>query len=62
MRGVGAGAAISHAFSPTWTRTVFTRYERLVVSAARSPIVTNFGQRDQVMAGIGFTYSFRVDP
>jgi outer membrane protein len=38
----------------------YARYDRLVNDAADSPIVTNFGSRDQFGGGIGLSYSFRV--
>jgi molecular chaperone DnaK (HSP70) len=34
--------------------------ERLVGDAAKSPIVRQFGSRDQLSAGIGLSYTFTV--
>ena len=60
IRAFGAGAAASYAWSDVWTSTLFAHYERLVGRAAKSPIVSQIGQRDQFTVGIGLTYSFRV--
>ena len=60
VRSLGAGAALSYAWSPAWTSIVFAHYERLVGRAAKSPIVIQVGQRDQFTFGVGLTYSFRV--
>jgi outer membrane protein len=38
----------------------FARYERLVGDAAKSPIVRDFGSRDQLSAGIGLNYTFTI--
>ena len=38
----------------------FARYERLVGDAAKSPIVREFGSRNQLSAGIGLSYTFTV--
>jgi MipA family protein len=36
----------------------YARYDRLVGDAANSPIVLNYGTRDQLSLGIGLSYSF----
>lgn len=36
----------------------YARYDRLVGDAAESPIVLNYGTRDQLSVGIGLSYSF----
>ena len=38
----------------------YARYDRLMNDAADSPIVNNFGSRDQFGGGVGLSYSFRV--
>lgn len=38
----------------------YARYDRLMNDAADSPIVANFGTRDQFGGGIGLSYSFRI--
>ena len=39
----------------------YARYERLVGDAAKSPIVRELGSRNQYSAGLGLTYTFRVN-
>jgi outer membrane protein len=60
VRAAGVGAALEYQWSPTWTTTVFGKYEHLLGDAADSPIVRVLGQRDQFSIGVGATYSFRI--
>ena len=54
------GASLMADYSINRERAGFAslRYKRLVGDAADSPIVANFGDRDQVSAGIGIKYRF----
>lgn len=38
----------------------YARYERLVGDAAKSPIVREYGSRNQTSAGLGLTYTFAI--
>jgi outer membrane protein len=38
----------------------YGRYERLVGDAADSPIVREFGSRNQLSGGLGLTYTFTM--
>lgn len=57
---VSAGAAASYLtqVSSRWGLNSYAKYERLVGNAARSPIVTNFGSRNQFSGGLAATYTF----
>ncbi len=57
---VGATAGLLYRFSPRWAGYGYAGYDRLTGDAARSPIVRNFGNRNQYSAGIALTYNFIV--
>ena len=38
----------------------YARYERLVGDAGNSPLIRQFGSRDQLSGGVGLTYTFTV--
>lgn len=58
--GLAAIAGLTAQISPRWGMFGYARCERLVGDAARSPIVRQFGSRDQVSAGVGLSYTFTV--
>ncbi len=62
MRSYGLGAMARYEITPQWATHVFVEYARLTGSAADSPLVALRGSRDQVMTGLGVTYSFDVGP
>jgi len=55
---VGASAGLTYRLSDHWGVYGFAGYNRLVGDAADSPIVRDFGSRDQFSGGIGFFYTF----
>ncbi|SDR57398.1 outer membrane protein [Rhizobiales bacterium GAS191] len=57
---VGAGAQLRYQFDPQWEVHSYVEYERLLGGAAKSPLVTGRGSRNQVTIGIGASYSFDV--
>lgn len=57
---VGAGAQLSYQFDPQWEVRGWVEYDRLLGSAADSPIVTMRGNANQITAGIGVAYSFDI--
>lgn len=59
-KSVGLASSLEYAWSPTISTIVFARYDRLVGDAARSPLVTVLGQRDQFSVGAGVNYSFEI--
>lgn len=58
-RSIGATAAVSYDWSDAWQTHAYIRYDRLVASAASSPIVRRIGTADAVTAGVGAIYSFQ---
>ena len=58
----GAGGQIEYFFNPQWATYSFIEYERLVGSAADSPLVTQRGSPNQVTFGLGARYSFVTHP
>lgn len=61
VRTYGAGSQARYQWSENWTTSAFIEATWLAGSAADSPFVADRGSRDQVTAGVGFTYSFGVD-
>jgi outer membrane protein len=57
---VAAATGLSYQFSDRWGAFGFARYERLVGDAAKSPIVREFGSRNQLSAGVGLNYTFTI--
>lgn len=58
FKHVGIGLMADYSINREWAGFASLRYKRLVGDAADSPIVANFGDRDQVSAGIGIKYRF----
>jgi MipA family protein len=58
LHSVGATAGLIYQFSRRWGMMSFVRYDRLVSDPADSPIVRQFGSRNQFSGGLGLTYSF----
>lgn len=58
LHSFGAGVQARYEWSRQWASHVFFEYEQLAGDAANSPIVTQFGARQQIQVGIGVTYSF----
>jgi outer membrane protein len=59
-KSVGLASSLEYAWSPSFSTTLFARYDRLVGDAANSPIVDRLGERNQFSVGIGASYSFQV--
>jgi MipA family protein len=57
---VAVASGITYALNDRWGLFGFARYERLVGDAAKSPIVREFGSRDQLSGGIGLNYTFTI--
>lgn len=59
--GAAAGAQVQ--LSERWGLFGYAKYDRLTRDAADSPVVREFGSRDQLSGGIGLSYSWgaRID-
>jgi len=60
--GVALASGLSYQLSGPWGLFGYARYERLIGNAAKSPIVREFGSRNQLSGGIGLSYTFTVHP
>jgi MipA family protein len=58
VQSVGAAAGLTYQFTRRWGVMTYARYDRLVDDAADSPVVRQFGSRDQFSGGLGLTYTF----
>jgi outer membrane protein len=58
----GAGTKVLYEFNPQWSTYAFVEYERLIDSAANSPLVIQRGSPNQFTYGLGTTYSFTMHP
>jgi outer membrane protein len=61
IHAVALASGLNYQFNDRFGMFGFGRYERLVGDAAKSPIVREFGSRNQFSAGIGLNYTFNVD-
>jgi outer membrane protein len=60
LHAVAVVSGLSYQFDPHFGMFSFARYEKLVGNAAKSPVIRQLGSRDQVSAGIGLNYTFKV--
>ena len=60
VHAVALTSGLTYEFNSRWGVFGFARYERLVGDAARSPIIRQFGSRNQLSGGIGLNYIFTV--
>jgi outer membrane protein len=60
IHAVAAASGLSYQFNNRFGMFGFARYERLVGDAAKSPIVREFGSRNQWSAGAGLSYTFNL--
>ncbi len=59
-KSYGVMLSANYTWSEAWNTTIFSRFDRLVGDAAKSPLVSAIGQRDQLTVGMQLNYSFRV--
>lgn len=60
VRAVGAVTGFTYSLGGALGLFGYGRYDRLVGDAADSPIVRNYGSRDQFSAGLGLSYVFNL--
>lgn len=60
LKSAGLYASATYQFNEAWAATIHGGYDRLVRSAANSPITTSLGSRNQVSFGLTVAYSFPV--
>jgi outer membrane protein len=62
VQSFGAGTQLRYHWTPAWATHVFVEYQRLAGGAANSPLVEQRGDPNQLIAGLGTTYSFNFRP
>lgn len=62
IHAVGASATAIYQLTDRWGVYGYAKYDRLVADAARSPIVREFGSRDQFSGGAAVTFTFGGNP
>jgi outer membrane protein len=60
LHGVALASGLTTQFDERWGLFGYARAERLVGDAAKSPIVRAYGSRNQLSAGLGLSYAFRI--
>lgn len=60
LHGAAITSGLSYQFDPSLGLFGFAQYERLMGDAGKSPIIREFGSRNQLSAGIGLSYTFTV--
>jgi outer membrane protein len=58
LNSAGAGAQVRYQFNPQWEAHSYVEYSRLLGDAALSPLVKLRGSPNQLIVGIGASYSF----
>lgn len=60
LHAVALASGLSYQFNPRFGLFGFGRYERLVGDSAKSPIIRQYGSRNQLSGGLGLSYTFTV--
>ena len=60
VKSAGLYASATYQFNDAWAATLHGGYDRLVGSAAKSPITRNLGTPNQYMIGLSIAYTFPV--
>ncbi|MBB3911133.1 MipA/OmpV family protein [Sphingomonas desiccabilis] len=59
LQAVGAATGFLYQLTPRWGIYSYAKYDRLVGDPGRSPVVRNFGSRNQLSGGVALSYTFR---
>lgn len=60
VHAVALASGVSYELSNHWGLFGYARYARLVGDAAKSPIIREFGSRNQLSGGAGLNYTFTI--
>jgi outer membrane protein len=60
VHAVALASGMSYQLDKRWGLFGYARYARLVGDAGKSPIIREFGSRDQLSGGIGLNYTFTI--
>lgn len=58
LQSAGVAAGYIRQFTPRWGIYSYVKYDRLIADPADSPLVAQFGSRDQIAGGAALTYTF----
>jgi outer membrane protein len=61
IHAIALASGLTTQFGERWGLFGYARAERLVGNAAKSPIVREYGSRNQLSAGLGLSYAFRIN-
>ena len=61
IQAVGAAASFVYQLSEQWGLYGYAKYDRLVGDPGDSPIVRQYGSRDQIAGGLALTYTFTLN-
>ena len=59
LQALGVTTGAVYQLTPRWGIYSYAKYDRLVGDPGRSPVLRNFGSRDQLSGGIALSYTFR---
>ena len=60
VHALALASGLSYQFNPRFGMFGFAQYERLVGDAGKSPIIKEFGSRNQLSGGLGLSYTFNI--
>ncbi len=60
IRSYGGGAMARYKHSDSWTTQAFADYQHLTGPAGNSPLVRQHGSTEQLLLGVGASYTFRA--
>jgi MipA family protein len=60
LKSTGFATALSYDWNNHLSTSIFQRYDRLTNDAAKSPVTSILGQRNQYLIGANLNYSFKV--
>ena len=60
LKSTGLATALSYEWNKSITTGIFQRYDRLTNAAAKSPVTSILGQRNQYSIGASLNYSFKL--
>ncbi len=58
LQSAGVAVGYIRQFTPRWGIYSYVKYDRLIADPADSPVVLQFGSRDQIAGGAALTYTF----
>lgn len=60
IRTMGLGTYAKYKLTPSWSAQAFVDYQHITGPAGDSPVITSRGSTEQVMFGLGLSYTFKA--